>query len=60
MLSLVTFQKKNPVFNNCKDKVAPQWHDFENVELTSYDNNTDSDEGVVMKRILLKALPKLW
>ena len=37
--------KENPVFNNCKDEVTPEWHDFEKVELTSYDNTTDSDEG---------------
>ena len=37
--------KENPVFNNCKDEVTSVWHDFEKVELTSYDNTTDSDEG---------------
>ena len=37
--------KENPVFNNCKDEVTPEWHDFEKVELTNYDNTTESDEG---------------
>ena len=38
--------KENPVFfNNYKDQVTPKWHDFEKVELTSYDNTTNSDEG---------------
>ena len=37
--------KENPVFNNCKDEVTPEWLNFEKVELTSYDNTTDSDEG---------------
>ena len=33
------------MFNNCKDEVTPEWHDFEKVELTSYDNTTNSDKG---------------
>ena len=33
------------MFNNCKDEVTPQWHDFEKGELTSYDNTIDSGEG---------------
>ena len=37
--------KENPLFNNCKDEVTPEWHDFEKVELTSYDNTTNSDDG---------------
>ena len=36
--------KKKTVFNNCKDEVTPESHDFEKVELTSYDN-TNSGEG---------------
>ena len=36
--------RENPVFNNCKDEVTPEWHDFEKVELTSYDNTTNSDK----------------
>ena len=37
--------KENPVFNNCKDEVTPEWHVFEKVELTSYGNTTNSDES---------------
>ena len=36
--------KENPVFNNYKDEVTPEWHNFGKVESTSYDNTTDSDE----------------
>ena len=33
------------MFNNCKNEVPTEWYNFEKVELTIYDNTTNSDEG---------------
>ena len=51
--------KENPVFSNCQDEVRAEWHDFEKLKLTSYDNTTDFDESSG-EEDFTKALPQVW